>query len=173
MDTIYYDVFETAFGWVGVLASPKGLRGATPPHPTPDECLFELGGAALEARQAPERFEGLRDLLKGYFDGVAVTFDGVAIDVANASPYLRTAWSACRTIPYGETRSYGWLATQAGKPRAARAAGQSMARNRLAIIVPCHRVIAADGGLGGYGKGASGLKLKRRLLDLEANSTSD
>ena len=78
---------------------------------------------------------------------------------------LLAAWDACRRIPPGETRSYAWLAQAAGRPLAARAAGQSMARNRLAMIIPCHRVIGSDGGLHGYGAG--GLGVKARLLDME------
>ena len=71
------------------------------------------------------------------------------------------------TIPYGETRPYKWLAARAGRPNAPRAAGQSMARNRLPIVVPCHRVVASDGSLRGFGRDAAQLGLKQRLLDLE------
>ncbi len=94
-------------------------------------------------------------------------FEAEPIDVEDASPFMQAAWGACRRIPAGETRSYKWLAEQAGRPQAPRAAGQSMARNRLPIIIPCHRVIASDGSLRGFGTGASQLGLKQRLLDLE------
>ena len=87
-----------------------------------------------------------------------------------ATPFHRQAWQACMSIPFGETRTYKWLATQAGKPKAPRAAGQSMARNRLPIVVPCHRVIAADGGLRGFGAGATQLDLKQSLLSMEADA---
>ena len=69
-----------------------------------------------------------------------------------------------RTIPYGETRSYGWVASHLGLPKAARAVGQALGRNPLPIIIPCHRVISSDGGLGGFG---GGLGLKESLLRLE------
>jgi methylated-DNA-[protein]-cysteine S-methyltransferase len=85
-----------------------------------------------------------------------------------ASEFYRAAWKACQSIPHGETRTYGWLAEQAGNPRAPRAAGQSMARNRLPIIVPCHRVIGSNGKLTVFGKGAERIPLKRRLIDAEA-----
>ena len=164
-----YDVVETPLGWMGLLASDNGLRRTTLPGPSPQQCLAELGREADEAVLSPERFEGLRGRLTRYFRGESLGFDDEPIDVDDASPFPKAAWNACRAIPRGECRSYQWLAAQTGRPRAPRAAGQSMARNRLPIIVPCHRVIGSDGGLGGFGKGKSHLDLKRRLLDLEAS----
>jgi len=76
-------------------------------------------------------------------------------------------WQATRLIPYGETRSYLWVAVQIGKPGAARAVGQALGRNPLPVIIPCHRVIASDGGLGGF---TGGLVMKRRLLELETSA---
>ena len=165
--TFYYDVVETPLGWMGLLASPTGIRRTTLPQTSPEECVSLLGDEAAEAELTPERFEDLTALLALYFEGEPVTFDGQPIDVDDASPFLQAAWRACRSIPFGETRSYSWLAAQAGSPRAARAAGQCMARNRLSIIVPCHRVVTSDGGLGGFGSGARQLGLKQTLLDLE------
>ena len=164
----YYDIFETPFGWMGVLASSKGLRRTTLPQPSPDRCASVLGPEADDAFDSPEHFARLRSRVLRYFNAASVTFINEPIDVDDAPPFLRAAWDACRSIPVGETRTYKWLAAQAGRPQAPRAAGQSMARNRLPIIVPCHRVIASDGSLGGFGNGAAQLDLKRRLLQLEA-----
>ena len=84
--------------------------------------------------------------------------------------FQRSVWEELRTIPYGETRSYGDVAEAVGKPGASRAVGQANGRNPLPVIVPCHRVLAADGGVGGYmgdwGEGG-GIVFKRRLLELE------
>ena len=80
------------------------------------------------------------------------------------SPFQRRVWDALRRIPYGETRTYAELAREIGAPGAARAVGAANGANRLAIVIPCHRVIAADGGLGGYG---GGLWRKLRLLETE------
>ncbi len=165
--TLHYDIFETQFGWVGLVASDKGLRRSTLPQASPEDCVEELGKALDNAVPSPERFEGLKKKVMAYFDGKAVSFEDEPIDVSDASPFHQAAWDACRSIPMGETRSYKWLAAEAGKPQAPRAAGQSMARNRLAIIVPCHRVIGSDGTLRGFGKGSSQLGLKQRMLDLE------
>ena len=164
---LQYDIFETQFGWVGVVASDKGLRRTTLPQASLEDCAEELGNALDNAVPSPERFEDLKKKMVAYFDGEAVSFEDEPIDVADASPFHQAAWDACRSIPMGETRSYKWLAAEAGKPQAPRAAGQSMARNRLAIIVPCHRVIGSDGTLRGFGKGSSQLGLKQRMLDLE------
>ncbi len=163
----YFDVFETAFGWVGLLASESGIRHSTLPQSTPEECVALLGHELDGAEEAPDRFETVREKIVRLLDGEDISFEDEAIDVEDAAPFHIAAWQACMTIPKGETRSYKWLAQQAGKPQAPRAAGQSMARNRLPIIVPCHRVVASDGSLRGFGKGASQLGLKQRLLDLE------
>jgi methylated-DNA-[protein]-cysteine S-methyltransferase len=91
----------------------------------------------------------------------------VPLDMAGLPAFQRKVLGACRWIPYGRTVTYGELAARAGRPRAARAVGQAMARNPLALVVPCHRVAAAGGGLGGYG---GGLDLKRQLLALEGSA---
>ena len=104
------------------------------------------------------------DVLRGR---ALLALDDIELDLEDAPPFFRAAWSACRTIPPGETRSYRWLAAEAGNPRAVRAAGQAMARNRFVLIIPCHRVISSDGGLGGYGGGGLGVKAKLLQMELE------
>ncbi len=168
MTDLVFDIFETPFGWVGVVASERGLRRTTLPQAAPDECAAILDGYAEGARQDPDRFSGLADMLCRYFDGAIVDFASQPLDLRDAPAFQRAAWSACMSIPYGQTRPYKWLAAQAGRPNAPRAAGQSMARNRLPLVVPCHRVVASNGALHGFGKGATQLDLKQRLLDLEA-----
>ena len=107
-------------------------------------------------------FAPLRAQLDEYFAGSRQAFD---LPLAYpGSPFQRRVWDALRRIPYGETRSYSELAREIGAPGAARAVGTANGANRLAIVIPCHRVIAADGGLGGYG---GGLWRKLRLLETE------
>ncbi len=107
-------------------------------------------------------FPDVVEQLEAYFAGERVEFD---IDLRfDGTPFQELVWSALREIPYGETVSYGELAEQIGRPGAARAVGLANGRNPIAIIVPCHRVIGADGSLTGYG---GGLDRKRILLDLE------
>ena len=164
---LYAAAFETRLGWVGVVASERGLRRATLPQPDATQCAEELGGEFALSEIAPQRFAALERRYELYFAGDTDAFADVAIDVADATPFHRAAWAACRTIPAGETRTYKWLAARAGSPGASRAAGQAMARNRIPIVVPCHRVISVSGDLRGYGSGAKRLDLKRWLLELE------
>lgn len=98
--------------------------------------------------------------LRRYFDGELDALDGVAVDTAG-TPFQEKVWSRLRKIPPGLTVSYGELAKSVGRPSAVRAVGGANGRNPVSIVVPCHRVIAADGTLGGYG---GGLARKRWLL---------
>ena len=159
-----YDLLETAAGWIGVLGSPRGLRRVTPPCRTRQEARQGLGLEVGCAAERPGAFAALQLRLDRYLQGEEVPFDD-PLDLEGAPPFFRAAWEACRTIPPGETRSYAWLAARAGRPRATRAAGQAMARNPIAILVPCHRVIGSGGGLHGYG---GGLEVKARLLMAES-----
>ena len=163
----FCDIFETPFGWMGLVATSSGLTRTTLPERSPEVCVSELADEIDRAAMEPERFTALRERLDRYFRGDRVSFEEERIDVEGVSPFLKAAWDACRTIPYGQTRSYKWLAGMAGKPAAPRAAGQAMARNRLPIVVPCHRIIGSDGRLRGFGRGITRLDLKRDLLELE------
>ena len=102
--------------------------------------------------------------MRDYFRGGRQTFPD-DLDLSEGTPFQQAVWRTARSIPYGETRSYGWIAAAIDRPRAARAVGQAMGSNPLAIIIPCHRVVAGDGGLGGFG---GGLDIKRRLLLMES-----
>jgi methylated-DNA-[protein]-cysteine S-methyltransferase len=110
-----------------------------------------------------EPFGEVRSQLAEYFGGRRRAFD---LPLAmTGSPFQRRVWSALRQIPYGETISYGELARRIDVPSAARAVGVANGHNPVSVIVPCHRVIGADGSLTGYG---GGLERKRLLLELEA-----
>ena len=101
--------------------------------------------------------------LRRYFVGRQVEFRFRLTD-RSATPFQREVWKTLRRIPYGEVRTYGWVARAIGRPGAARAVGGACRVNPWPIVVPCHRVVAADGSLGGY---SSGLKWKRLLLSIE------
>jgi methylated-DNA-[protein]-cysteine S-methyltransferase len=133
-----------------------GLYMQTPRHPP---ALPE------GSREDPSAFVDAADQLAAYFARDLDTFD---LPLAPAgSRFQLQVWDALRTIPYGETRSYVDIARQIGKPNASRAVGLANGRNPISIIVPCHRVIGADGSLTGYG---GGLERKRVLLDLESSA---
>ena len=111
--------------------------------------------------------DAARAQLGAYFAGEAVTFD---VPLAlGGTPFQERVWAALREIPHGETISYGTLAARVGQPRAAQAVGAANGQNPAAVVVPCHRVVGADGALVGY---AGGLGRKRALLDLESPQRS-
>ena len=101
--------------------------------------------------------------LQAYAKGQPVKFD-CRLDLSAGTTFQQKVWRALRTIPRGETRSYAWVAKKIGQPNATRAVGAACGANPIPIIVPCHRVIASDGSLGGF---SCGLAIKRRLLALE------
>ncbi|KQX63500.1 MULTISPECIES: methylated-DNA--[protein]-cysteine S-methyltransferase [unclassified Streptomyces] len=108
-----------------------------------------------------------KEQLEAYFAGELREF-GLELRL-HGTPFQRSVWDGLRKIPYGETRTYGELAEALGNPTASRAVGLANGRNPIGIIVPCHRVIGAGGGLTGYG---GGLDRKRRLLDFEGGAAS-
>jgi methylated-DNA-[protein]-cysteine S-methyltransferase len=125
----------------------------------------DRGDSSRTAADVPQ-VEQLIDALRAFADGQPVDFRHVAIDTGHLTPFARRVTAACRRIPWGQTRTYGQLAAACGRPHAARAVGQVMAANRWPLVVPCHRVLAAGGHLGGY-SAPRGLAMKRRLLAME------
>ncbi|MEN6644089.1 MAG: methylated-DNA--[protein]-cysteine S-methyltransferase [Armatimonadia bacterium] len=121
------------------------------------------GRDSFEAAAAHEHTHEARRQLLAYFGGHLRDFE-IPVDLSGRTEFQRRVLEACRRVPYGETLTYGELALRAGYPRAARAVGQVMATNQVAIVVPCHRVIGSGGRLTGYGYG---LDLKRKLLEME------
>lgn len=111
-----------------------------------------------------EDYSELSSLLYKYIRGYRVSFDSIDILYPYSSELFKRIWDITRRIPYGEVRSYKYIAAKLGNPYYARVVGNAMARNPIMIIVPCHRVIKSDGRLGGF---SSGVDLKRYLLRLE------
>lgn len=147
-------VFQTVLGQTG-LAEQNGAI---------TNLFFEgtVGPGAYEEQSTP-LLERAREQLLEYLEGRRQEFD---LPLApEGTEFQRQVWQALRQIPYGQTRSYGWLAQQVGRPQAARAAGQANGRNPISILIPCHRVVGAQGALTGY---AGGLERKKMLLELES-----
>ena len=154
-----YELVETAAGWVGIEISEDGVRRITLPTKNRNSALAELG--VEEQDLSPG--SGLGDRLRHYFVGQPVVFkDG--IDLTGTTDFQKQVYEAACRIPYGETKSYGQLAEEIGRPGAARAVGQALGANPVPILIPCHRVVAADGGLGGF---SGGIKTKEKLLAME------
>ncbi len=161
-----YIIFNTDMGWIGILGSVKGLLSTTLPQRSAQEAQHLLGDTN-DATWAPHSFEDLIQRLSIYLSGHRVTFPD-QLDLSGATTFQRNVWEIARLIPYGEARSYKWMAEQIGKPLAARAVGQALGSNPLPIIIPCHRVIASNGKLAGF---SGGVKMKRQLLSLETTAS--
>ena len=162
-----YITFNTDIGWVGMLASAKGLLGTTLPQRSAQEAHQLVGDGANYATWSPRLFDDLMERFKVYFSGHRTTFPD-KLDFPRATHFQREVWKITRLIPYGETRSYGWVAEQIKKPQAVRAVGQALSKNPLPIIVPCHRVVTSNGKLGGF---SGGVEMKKHLLSLEASAS--
>lgn len=144
------------------MGSASGLLAATLPQTSSQEAERSLGDIK-NAVPEEKPFTDLIKRLKDYFAGKRVEFPD-KLDLSSTTDFQRRVWRITQTIPHGETRSYGWVAERLGK-RGARAVGQALARNRLPVIIPCHRVVAGDGSLGGF---SGGVGVKEWLLRLEA-----
>jgi methylated-DNA-[protein]-cysteine S-methyltransferase len=155
-DSLLYTSIDSPIGELLLLGDGEELHG-----------LYMQGGKkpariAPQWRRSATPFAGVRAQLREYFAGERVAFD-VPLAMRGSGFELKV-WSALVDIPYGQTASYGEIAARVGQPSAARAVGLANGRNPIAVIVPCHRVIGADGTLTGYG---GGLERKQLLLELE------
>lgn len=165
MNEIFYTSYKTPWG-EGILSERYGRiqRILLPSQPL-EHLTRELASDFPDERMRPggEAAGLLAKALERYFVGENVDFPDL-LDWSSYSSFQERVARAAMAIPFGQTRSYGWLGLQAGSPRAARACGQVMANNRFPVVVPCHRVLASNGGLGGF---SCGLEWKERLLALE------
>jgi len=164
-DRVFGLTFRSRFGWIAASARGGRLTAVTLPHTTAHQARAAVDPAADYGTAHPLLIALCEDLRR-FFAGEQVGFRHYPLDLDSQPPFRRSALLAARRIPYGETWTYLRLAAEAGNPRAARAAGQAMANNPFAFVVPCHRVIASDGSSRGY---AGGLTLKQFLLHLEAH----
>ena len=161
-----YCIIETQAGWIGQLSSPIGLLRTTLPKPAKELAILDLGDKLPQADHSPAKFAHLSNQLIDYFTGKIINFDFTP-DWAGHTAFQQAIWLKTKDIAYGQTSTYGRVARDIGRPLAARAVGQALHINPLPLIVPCHRVIAGDGSLHGFG---GGLEMKAYLLDLEKRS---
>ena len=149
---------------MAVVASEYGLCKLTLPQPAPDKAMTLIADLLPKATASTSSFRDLTSRIESYFAGEEISFPD-ALDLRTSTLFQQAVWEATRSIPYGETRSYGWIAEQLGRPRSGQAGGKALSCNPLPIIIPCHRVVgSARGALGGF---SGELELKKRLLQLE------
>ncbi|HEX3666133.1 MAG TPA: methylated-DNA--[protein]-cysteine S-methyltransferase [Rhizomicrobium sp.] len=166
----FYFVFETALGFAGVAWNDVGIMRFQLPsaggEATGRNLLRRLPGA--EAAMPPAGIAQTVEMATRYFAGERVDFSDATLDLAGQDDLFRDIYAAARRIGYGETTTYGQLAKAIGRTdwEAARAVGQAMAKNPVALIIPCHRVLAAGGKLGGF-SAPGGAATKTKMLALE------
>jgi methylated-DNA-[protein]-cysteine S-methyltransferase len=169
VDVVRFVVFPSELGWMGLAGTGDRLQRLTFGHETAAAAKREL---QLPARSAvrDDIWNGeLVERLQAYARGAREDFRDVQIDEAGFSDFQRRVVDQCRRIPPGATISYGRLAQLAGKAGAARAVGNVMRTNRMPLVVPCHRVVAAGGRLHGY-SAAAGIVTKQKLIEMEVAS---
>lgn len=165
---IAYTIVDTAIGPVGVAWSEHGICRVALPESDRERMaarfVARLGDVA--EGEPPPAIAGVIDLIKRYADGEHVDFSDVPIDLDNADLFRRAIYKAARELGFGETTTYGGLADAAGHPGMARETGEALGRNPVPIIVPCHRIHAAGGKIGGF-SAPGGSATKEKLLALE------
>lgn len=159
-------VFKSPWGWIGLEASERGITRVTltlnaqqPP------VRRKPGHTEVSDRHTARWLEQAHREIQHFLSGKLDRFT-CPVDVTDATSFQRAVWRAAAHIPYGRVRSYQWIAARLGKPQAARAVGHALGANPVPLVIPCHRVIAADASLGGF---SCGLQWKRRLLELEGS----
>ena len=160
---VAYDVVESPVGELFVAVSDRGLCTIsydTDPEGKLEQLARAFGGRVL---RSPRPLDPVKRELDEYFEGERRSFD-LEVDLRVIRDFGRTVLAELARVPFGEVTTYGALAARAGKPRAARAVGTIMNRNPVPIVLPCHRVVGANGALVGY---AGGLERKQALLRLE------
>jgi methylated-DNA-[protein]-cysteine S-methyltransferase len=168
MEEAAYTLFETPIGPCALAWRAAGIVAVQLPEGSAVATAARLRRRFRGARpQSPPRFVqqavgAIRRLLQGKADALS----DIRLDLTQVTPFCRRIYAAARAIPAGATLTYGELAARAGKPGAARAVGQAMARNPFPLIVPCHRVMAAGGKAGGF-SAHGGVGTKFRLLRIE------
>ena len=165
-----YTVFDTQFGWMVIVASGHGLCKLTLPQPAPDKALTLIADMLPKAVASTSSFRDVISRIELYFEGKQVEFSDI-LDLRDRTAFQQEVWKATCSIPYGKTRSYGWIAEQLGRPKSGQAVGKALASNPLPIVIPCHRVVGSmRGSLGGF---SGGLELKKRLLQVESSTNGN
>ncbi|OAV56031.1 cysteine methyltransferase [Rhizobium sp. WYCCWR10014] len=170
--THHYLIFETAGGFCGIAWSDAGIARFQLPTKTAEateRLLLRRLPDAEAGAPTPAVLETVA-AVRRYFQGEEMDFSGVELDLAGQDSFFRDIYAAARRVGWGRTTTYGALAKELGVgPEAARDVGQAMAKNPVALIIPCHRVLAAGGKIGGF-SAPGGSSSKARMLELEGVS---
>jgi methylated-DNA-[protein]-cysteine S-methyltransferase len=166
----HYAVFETALGFAGIAWNDIGITRFQLPSASAEETRRNLlrRSPGADATEPPAHIADAVAAVKRYFAGKKVDFSHLTLDLAGQDDLFREIYAAARRVGYGETTTYGGLAKAIGRTdwEAAREVGEAMAKNPVALIIPCHRVLAAGGKIGGF-SAPGGARTKAKMLELE------
>jgi methylated-DNA-[protein]-cysteine S-methyltransferase len=159
-------LISTDCGWVGISYSDRGVRRLTLPVSDKEQAVVMLGIHSDEDSCNGNGIAALQRQVADYFSGKGGGFD-CKLDLSGSTPFQCLVWKAAMEIPYGQVRSYKWVAEKIGRPSACRAVGHALAVNPLPVVIPCHRVIRNDGKPGGFGGRSGNVQTKLKMLSLE------
>jgi methylated-DNA-[protein]-cysteine S-methyltransferase len=166
--SVTYTTFATAWGPMGAVADGEELIRIVLPHYQRDDLAGLLAFEHTGATQDDSPFASLIEQCRGYFNGQPVSFDDITCRLPGETAFGGKVLRACRAIPFGQTLSYSQLARQVGNEDAARAVATILGKNALPLVIPCHRVIYANGTAGGF-SAEGGVPMKERMLAMEAS----
>lgn len=166
-----YTIFRTEWGYFGLAGLGEAVARTCLPlaqrEPVEQKLLADLGLTSANLRLDKDFQQDLQERICAYYEGEPVDFrTDPVLHLEGSGPFARAVLAACRNIGFGQTMTYSVLAQIVGRPGAARAVGSVMAGNPVPLIVPCHRVLRTDGGLGGF-SAPGGIAVKQRMLDHE------
>ena len=152
-------------GWCALARSEKGISAFVLPVPMPEDAEAQVQRRCEGYGGSRRALRELVEAVRRYFHGWRTGFDRFVLDLSAGTEFQQRVWSITRRIPYGQVRTYRWIGMEMGRPGATRAIGAALGANPTPLLVPCHRVVNADGSLGGFS--AAGLDLKAKMLELE------
>jgi len=163
---MYYDIYRSPMGWCGVVASQGAVKRVFLAEPEREGVLAAVSKQFPGSRADAEACREAVEFLVRYFQEGVAARPPANLDPGPATAFQRRVWDLAGSIPFGQVRTYAWLAGRIGCRGAARAVGTALGRNPLPLIVPCHRVVCSNGHPGGF-SATGGTALKRRLLEHE------
>ncbi len=164
-----YAIFEVKPGWMGLVANERGVQRIYLPGLPKEELRKRIQREFPECQEGGSLLGSAKTELVEYFEGKRDRFE-MPLDLSPATPFQKKVYQIMSTIPFGEVRTYRWLAQKVGNPRAFRAVGSANAKNRWPVVIPCHRIVGTNGHLTGF-SAPGGLDLKASLLELEGIPT--
>lgn len=164
-----YTIFQVKPGWMGLVGNENGVERIYLPGLAKEDLRERIQREFPKSQEEETFLESPKRELVEYFEGSRSRFD-MPLDLSGATPFQKKVYQIMSTIPFGEIRTYRWLAQKIGNPKALRAVGSANARNHWPVVIPCHRIVGSDGGLTGF-SAPGGLDLKARLLKLEGIPT--